>query len=64
MPPNSLLPKLLPVTELVALMLLVDIGVIGGVTRGKGPGLALPAATLGTVPIVGVGLIAMVPLGI
>ena len=58
-PPVSLLPSMLPLTELVALM--VDMGVIGGVERGNTPVDGFAAATLGTVPSVGVGLLAMIP---
>ena len=55
----SLLPSILPLTELAALT--VDIGVIGGVERGNAPVDGFAAATLGTVPSVGVGLLAMMP---
>jgi len=62
-PPASLLPRTLPLTELVVLMLL-DMGVWGGVVNGKPTAAELVAATLGTVPSVGVGLLVMTVLGV
>ena len=59
MPPVSRLPKVLPLTELAALV--VGPGVIGGVESGKGGTEELVAATLGTFPSVGVGFVAMSP---
>ena len=62
MPPVSLLPSMLPLTELAALA--VDIGVIGGVDSGSIGTVELAAATLGTLPNVGVGLLAISPAGV
>lgn len=62
MPPVSLLPSVLPLTELAVLM--VAMGVIGGVDNGRPPVEGLAAATLGTVPRVGVGLVAMIPVAV
>ena len=38
-----------------------DMGVMGGVHKGSPAGAELVAATLGTLPITGVGLLAIVP---
>ncbi len=62
-PPVSLLPRTLPLTELVVLML-PDMGVWGGVVRGRPTAAELVAATLGTVPSVGVGLLVMTVLDV
>lgn len=62
MPPDSLLPSVLPLTELAVLML--AIGVIGGVDNGRPPIDGLAAATLGTVPRVGVGFVAIIPVAV
>jgi len=61
-PPDSLLPNVLPLTELAVLMLAM--GVIGGVDNGRPPVDGLAAATLGTVPRVGVGLVAIIPVAV
>lgn len=55
----SLLPSTLPLTELVALIP-PAIGVAGGVVQGRWPN-ELAAATLGTFPNVGVGLLVTIP---
>ncbi len=62
-PPASLLPRTLPLTELVVLML-PDMGVWGGVVSGRPTAAELVAATLGTVPRVGVGLLVMTVLDV
>ena len=54
--PKSLLPSILPLTELAALTV-PDIGVSGGVVSRRPADIELVAATLGTVPSVGVGLL-------
>ena len=54
--PISLLPNILPLTEEAALTV-PDIGVIGGVVIRKLVGKEFAAATLGTVPTMGVGLL-------
>lgn len=58
----SLLPNVLPLTELVALA--VDMGVIGGVDSGRRGTAEFAAATLGTLLRVGVGLLAIIPAGV
>lgn len=58
----SLLPSRPPLTELGQLA--IDIGVIGGVHKGRPAGAEFVAATLGTLPIVGVGLLAIMPAGV
>lgn len=55
----SRLPSTLPLTELAALTT-PAIGVCGGVVQGSGPN-ELVAATLGTLPSVGVGLLVITP---
>ncbi|KAL8732442.1 MAG: hypothetical protein Q9181_003950 [Wetmoreana brouardii] len=55
----SRFPSTLPLTELGALTP-PAIGVCGGVVHGSGPK-ELDAATLGTFPSVGVGLLVMIP---
>ncbi len=55
----SRLPSTLPLTELGALIP-PPIGVCGGVVHDRGPK-ELVAATLGTLPSVGVGLLVMIP---
>lgn len=60
----SLLPRILPLTELVALWVYPDMGVCGGVVVGKPTEAELVAATLGTLPNVGVGLVMMIPLAV
>jgi len=52
----SRFPKALPLTEL-GLLMTPDIGVCGGVVHGSPPKDGLAAATLGTLPMVGVGLL-------
>lgn len=54
-PPTSLFPRLLSLIELA--LLPVARGVIGGVLKGTPVGAELVAATLGTLPNVGVGLL-------
>jgi len=56
------LPNWLPLTLLVALS--GALGVIGGVDSGSPPLVEPAAATLGTVPSVGVGLLAIMPAGV
>ncbi len=51
----SLFPRTLPLTELGRLMIPDDMGVCGGVVHGRPLKDALAAATLGTLPKVGVG---------
>lgn len=53
----SLFPRTLPLTELA--VLITPDGVSGGVVHGKPVNEALEAATLGTFPRVGVGLLVM-----
>ena len=53
----SLFPSTLPVTELGLLLTIPDIGVCGGVVHGKLLKAGFVAATLGTLPKVGVGLL-------
>lgn len=53
----SLFPSTLPLTELGRLLIIPDIGVCGGVVHGRPLKDGLPAATLGTLPRVGVGLL-------
>ena len=53
----SLFPSILPVTELGLLLTIPDIGVCGGVVQGKLLNAGFVAATLGTFPRVGVGLL-------
>lgn len=55
----SRLPSMLPLTELAALAP-PAMGVCGGVVHGKAPN-ELVAATLGTLPKVGVGLLVITP---
>ena len=50
------MPRTLPLTEL-AVLITPDMGVCGGVVHGKPVNEALDAATLGTFPRVGVGLL-------
>ena len=52
----SLLPSTLPLTELGRLMT-PDMGVCGGVVQGRPVKEGLTAARLGTLPIMGVGLL-------
>lgn len=59
----SRLPRTLPLTELGALTT-PDIGVCGGVVHGKFEKEVLAAATLGTFPSVGVGLLLIMPAGV
>ncbi len=59
----SLLPRTLPLTELVALIA-PDMGVCGGVVQGNPVNEELDAATLGTFPTVGVGLLVTTPVGV
>jgi len=59
----SRLPRILPLTELVALIT-PDIGVCGGVVHDKLGKVELAAATLGTFPNVGVGLLLITPAGV
>ena len=56
----SLLPRMLPLTELVVLIV-PDIGVCGGVVQDRLTDAELVAATLGTFPKVGVGLVVTNP---
>lgn len=51
----SRFPSTLPLTELGLLMMPDDMGVCGGVVHGRPLKDALAAATLGTLPKVGVG---------
>ncbi len=53
----SLFPNTLPLTELGRLLIMPDIGVWGGVVQGSPLNDGLVAATLGTLPRVGVGLL-------
>lgn len=53
----SLFPSTLPVTELGLLLTMPDIGVCGGVVHGRLLKEGFVAATLGTLPSVGVGLL-------
>ena len=59
----SRLPRILPLTELAALIT-PDIGVCGGVVHGKLEKDVFAAATLGTLPNVGVGLLLITPAGV
>lgn len=59
----SLFPRTLPLTELDALIA-PYIGVWGGVVQGKPVNAELEPITLGTLPSVGVGLLAMAPVGV
>ena len=61
-PPISLLPSRLPLTDPGALIL--DMGVMGGVYRGKLGGAEFVAATLGTLPRVRIGLLVTMPAGV
>ena len=56
----SLFPSTLPLTELGPLTT-PDMGVCGGVVNGRPEKEVLAAATLGTFPSVGVGLLVMMP---
>lgn len=53
----SLFPSTLPVTELGLLLTMPGIGVWGGVVHGRLLKDGFVAATLGTLPSVGVGLL-------
>ena len=56
----SLFPRTLPLTELGPLTI-PAMGVCGGVVKGRFEKELLVAATLGTLPSVGVGLLVMTP---
>jgi len=56
----SLFPSTLPLTELGRLLIIPDIGVCGGVVQCKPLKDGLVAATLGTLPSVGVGLLLII----
>ena len=56
----SLFPRTLPLTELGRLLIIPDIGVCGGVVHRRPLKDGLVAATLGTLPSVGVGLLLII----
>ena len=56
----SRFPRTLPLTELGLLLTMPDIGVWGGVVHGRLMKAGLVAATLGTFPKVGVGLLLII----